>query len=203
MTGADHDVAALYVDTARGPYAQIDGVACWGWARRDGRQRDLFAPTRNAQDYAGPAPVVAHPPCGPWGMFAWNYKGGEGSRECGLRAVEQVRAYGGVLEHPVQSKLWTAAGLPKPSEGRDIYGGRTVRLDQCDWGHRARKPTWIYAVGGVMPRLPPPRRPSHVMVRLLSNGNDRPELPKAERHLTPPAFAAWLVTWARSVRRDA
>ena len=193
---APSKVVALYVDTALGPYGSIPGVDVWGWANKDGRQRDMFAPTRNAQDYAGPLPVVAHPPCGPWGRFWWNYKGGEGARTCGPRAVQQVRQCGGILEHPAQSNLWPHCGLPIPGAPADEYGGRTVEVSQCDWGHKARKPTWLYYVGASVPPMPEPRTPTHVMVRLLRNGNDWPEVPKRERHLTPPAFAEWLVGWA-------
>ena len=189
-------VAALYVDTARGPYAALTGVECWGFATRNGSQHDLFAPTRNAQGYAGPWPVIAHPPCGPWGRFAWNYKGGEGAKSCGLRAVEQVRSCGGLLEHPSQSALWKACELPQPGQGQDQHGGWTLQINQSDFGHKARKPTWLYIVGlnpEDLPPMPPPREPTHVMVRLLRNGNDWPEVPKRERHITPPALAVWLV----------
>jgi hypothetical protein len=48
-------VAALYVDP-RGPYASMPGVDPW----------DV---ERDARTYAGPYPVVAHPPCGSWGRF--------------------------------------------------------------------------------------------------------------------------------------
>ena len=196
-------VAALYVDTARGPYAHLAGVECWGFATRNGSQHDLFAPTRDAMSYQGPHPVIAHPPCGPWGRFWWNYKGGEGDRSCGPRAVEQVRAFGGVLEHPSQSGLWKECGLPEPGQAADSFGGRTVLINQCDWGHKARKPTWLYIVGGQLPPMPPAREPTHVMVRLLRNNNDWPEVPKRERHLTPPRLALWLQALAltcRSVR---
>lgn len=195
-------VAALYVDTARGPYPALPGVDCWGFASRSGVQMDLLAPPdRDARDYRGPWPVVAHPPCGPWGRFWWNYRGGEGARECGPRAVEQAREWGGIVEHPSESGLWRALDLPLPGAPEDRHGGRTVEVEQCDWGHPARKRTWLYVVGCELPPLPPPREPSMVMVRLLRNGNDWPEVPKRLRHLTPPAFAAWLVAAARTYRR--
>lgn len=193
-------VAALYVDTARGPYGSIPGVEVWGYATRDGAQVDAFAPTRDARAYAGPHPVVAHPPCGPWGRFSWNYKGGEGAKECGPRAVAQVRAWGGVLEHPAHSGLWLDQGLPLPGEV-DAHGGWTMEVEQCDWGHPARKPTWLYIVGVTdAPLMPEKREPTHVMVRLLRNGNGRPEVPKRERHITPPAFADWLVRLVEPAR---
>lgn len=195
-------VAALYVDTARGPYPRMPGVECWGFSTRNGRQIDAFACNRDARRYDGPHPIVAHPPCGPWGRFYWNYKGGEGARSCGLRAVEQVRAHGGVLEHPAHSSLWDACGMPAPGEGFDIDGGYTLAVRQCDWGHRAAKPTWLYICGASsVPDMPPPGEPSHVMVRLLRNNCDKPELPKKERHITPPRFAAWLVELAQRCSR--
>ena len=89
-------VAALYVDPIRGPYRALPGVERWGWA--DVHQAGLW--DRDATAYDGPHPVIAHPPCGPWGLFAWRYKGGEGAKNCAIRAVQQVRRWGGVLEHP-------------------------------------------------------------------------------------------------------
>ena len=196
-------VAALYVDTARGPYAGMPGVDCWGFAEKTGTQLDAFAATRDAMQYPGTWPVVAHPPCGPWGRFHWHYKGGEGGKACGLRAVEQVRRWGGVLEHPSGSRLWATAGLPLPGQC-DSHGGWTLAVEQVDWGHPARKPTWLYVVGTESaPVMPLKREPTHVMVRLLRNNNDLPELRKADRHLTPPAFAHWLVRLASGCRPPA
>ena len=193
-------VAALYVDTARGPYPKIENVECYGFATRDGAQLDWTAKTSDARSYDGPWPVVAHPPCGPWGRFWWNYKGGEGSQLCGLRAVEQVRKHGGILEHPSNSSLWDACGMPAPGEGHDVDGGYTIEVRQCDWGHKAAKPTWLYVVGvSAFPPLPEPKNPSHVMVRLLRNNCEKPEVPKKERHITPKSFAEWLVAAARTV----
>lgn len=187
-------VAALYVDTACGPYARIDDVECWGFATKRGLQTDFWAVTSDARRYDGPHPVVAHPPCGPWGRFWWNYKGGEGAMSCGPRAIAQARDCMGIVEHPAQSGLWSTLALPKPGDPPDQFGGWTIEVQQCDWGHKARKPTWLYMVGvRELPPMPPKREPTHVMVRLLRNGNNWPEVPKRERHLTPPSFAQWLV----------
>lgn len=126
-------VAALYLDP-RGPYWNMPGVDCWGV-------------DRDADTYPGPHPVVAHPPCGPWGKMAHWYKGGEGSRESALYAVRHVQTFGGILEHPVGSRLWKEAGLPLPGQERDTHGGYTVQVNQVHWGHTCVKPTLLYCVG--------------------------------------------------------
>jgi hypothetical protein len=168
-------VAALYVDTARGPYQSIPGVDCWGIER-------------DATQYAGPWPVVAHPPCGHWGRYFYR---AHDDGHTGPIAVDQVRRWGGVLEHPRASRLWTHCGLPRPGDLPDEWGGWSAEIEQGDWGHRAQKPTWIYVVGaGSLPPMPPRRPPP---VRTGRARGVLEVMSKAQRHLTPPAFAAWLV----------
>jgi hypothetical protein len=203
------NVVALYVDP-RGPYPSR--VESWD-------------ATRDARLYAGPKPVVAHPPCGPWARLKHLYEGAE--HDCGPRAVEQVRAFGGVLEHPAQSKLWDACDLPKPypKQGdplpfpyRDAWGGFSIKVHQVEWGHVARKTTWLYIVG-VSPRAVealletrpyPGRAPTHWASgsRGKSAGKTGNPVPpgikvcsSSQRRKTPPAFADFLIEIAsRAVR---
>ena len=106
-------VAALFVDP-RGPYPELLGAErCWD-------------ADRDARTYAGPWPVVAHPPCQLWVNFAaLNFKryGGEHNRPgndggCFAAALAAVREFGGVLEHPAFSNAWEAHGLTRPPKGR-------------------------------------------------------------------------------------
>lgn len=195
------EVAALYVDRKRGPYASIPGVDCWD-AERD------------ATTYPGPYPVVAHPPCGPWGRLRG---------QCTLQdpklgpvAVEQVMRWGGVLEHPAKSLLWSHCDLPRPGDlprwvdtGAGLRQVWSIAVDQVEWGHEARKATWLLLVGvdpEVAARRPPypgaqPTRTVASCRHLWSHGEDRlQEMSKTRRHLTPEPFAAWLVELARSVK---
>lgn len=186
-------VAALYVDIARGPYARMAQVQAWGEEHR-------------AQDYAGPWPIVAHPDCGPWSKLAYFCGPDLLSRKwLAVRAVEQVRQFGGVLEHPANSALWKRCRMPKPNEAPDRFGGCTILVEQWWWGHRAAKPTWLYIVGA--DRIPPaPRttsaRPPTGRARFRHDPNRSmlERMGKHERHLTPPMFAEWLVELAAGCR---
>ncbi len=187
-------IAALYID-ATGPYPRIQAppVDCWD-AERDARK------------YAGPHAVVAHPPCGPWGKLAHMCKHQDPA--LAIRAVAQVRAFGGALEHPAQSRLWGACALPEPGEPDDVYGGYTIEVNQCEWGHVTRKPTRLYLVRvprGAIERPPfPGREPTHSICngrgQVLQDGSRRKRATAAQAIHTPPAFAEYLVRLARSVR---
>ena len=156
---------------------------------------DVWDADRNARNWPGGCPVVAHPPCRAWGRLRHLAKPAENERELAIWAVEQVRQWGGVLEHPVGSTLWQAAGLPKPGE-RDDFGGWTLWISQWWFGHKADKPTWLYIVGIEPTDLPPiPFRigePDYVVSSSLRKSFSRPEITKAEREHTPQALAEWL-----------
>lgn len=160
----------------------------------------------DARTFAGGMPVVAHPPCRLWGKLRGlsTLTGPEAERERELArfCVNQVRQCGGVLEHPAFSKLWADEAIPLPGTGLDHWGGFSIDVNQCWWGHRAIKRTWLYIVG-TTPATMPEYGPSFVAHSGICGTLKRrrikglPEIPKKERHLTPPAFATWLVELAR------
>jgi hypothetical protein len=116
-------------------------------------------------------------------------------------AVCQVQRFGGVLEHPEGSTLWKAAFLPRPGE-RDEIGGWTASVDQVDFGHKARKRTWLYIVG--IDGLPAYNygilEPTHEIGSGKKSGKGLKNLHKADRERTPIDFAEYLVDLARQVR---
>lgn len=181
-------VAALYV-APWGPYMGMPDV-------------EAFDEARDARTYTGPWPVVAHPPCGPWGRLSWRCTLQDAS--AGPHGVAMVRRWGGVLKHPAQSKLWAACGLPRPGDLPDQWGGFALAVEQWQWGHPAIKPTWIYVCGLAepMPPMPVPDRDRPISeVVQTSRGPKRQGVvhrqSKRDRVLTPPAFAEWLVEVAR------
>lgn len=194
------DVVALFVDP-RGPYPKL--------------VEEFYDERRDARTYAGDLPVVAHPPCGPWGPMRHLCRNQD--RSLAPHALAVVRRVGGVLEHPRGSMLWEEYGLPKPGELPDAYGGISVEVSQVDWGHVARKRTWLYLVGvRALGALPPARAPTHwcsgfrssthrTPKRYKQNGSAVPPGIKVcsaqQRRRSPVAFAEWLLQLAAGARR--
>lgn len=197
-------MAALYVDP-RGPYPSMPDVECWD-------------ETRDARTYAGPHPVVAHPPCARWCRLAKFVEARHGYRvgdDGGLfaAALAQVRRYGGVLEHPAWSLAWSAFDLQPPAtEGwaKTLTGEWVATVAQSAYGHDAKKLTWLLLVGAEPPRETRWGKPrgtrliGHFAQRHTGDFNDTgrghsARMPDGKTHLTPPAFAEFLVSIARSV----
>lgn len=198
-------VAALYVEPG-GVYYDLPGVIPWG------------LPERDAMEYAGPFPVVAHPPCSRWCRLAglvearWGHKRGEDGG-CFVAALDAVRAYGGVLEHPAYSAAWAAhrLNMPPTSGGwvnADFHGGWTCYVEQGRYGHPAKKATWLY-VNGVEPLSllwgHVPDQEVKALVSWCGNhtkaGEKRPRIGKAVAARTPEAFRDVLLAMARSGNR--
>ena len=177
------------------------------FARRDSNYKsmpvcDVWDEDRNATNYRGGHPVIAHPPCRAWGRLRGFANPAPGEKALALFAVDMVRQCGGVIEHPAWSSLWAAAGLPLPGEGVDQSGGWTLPVNQMWWGHRAEKPTWFYIVGvrpAKLPVLPITLgEATHVCGGTRKRGAlARPEISKAEREHTPPELCRWLVELAQ------
>ena len=201
-------IAALYVENG-GAYYGISGVDPW-------------PEERDARTYAGPWPVVCHPPCQRWGRF-WHgsprkphqfTKGDDGG--CFAAALAAVRRWGGVLEHPAYSHAWDAHDLPwPPAEGwqMDVHGGWCCRVEQGFYGHAGRKPTWLYAVGCDLPSLRwgegEQRLDPEVVAKLgylkarrygwsgMVGGKNK----QRDRNATPPEFRDLLLSIAASAQK--
>lgn len=205
-------IAALYVETG-GAYANLSGVDPWDEAR-------------DARLYAGPHPVVAHPPCQRWGRF-WHgstrkphqFKLGDDGG-CFSAALAAVRRFGGVLEHPADSRAWGHFNLNAPPRAggwvaADFDGGWTCYVEQGHYGHFSNKPTWLYARGVSLPelrwgrgeqRLHPVAVERHgyekarrIGMMAMVGGKDKTRI----RNATPPAFRDLLISMARSAERRA
>lgn len=185
-------IAALFVQRD-GVYWDLPGVDPWD-------------EERDARKYDGPWPVVAHPPCARWSMLAglvekrYGYKKGNDGG-CFASALDSVRKWGGVLEHPAWSCAWPTHGLPRPTRrwNKTINNEWTCEVDQAAYGHKAQKRTWLLYVG----TNPPPS-----LIWTKTKGTHQVsgfraallEIPKKERAVTPLAFRDVLISMARSCR---
>lgn len=168
---------------------------------------DVWDAERNALTWPGGTPVVAHPPCRAWGRLRRFAQPREGEKDLAVFAVDAVRRWGGILEHPWGSTLWDGR-LPLPGEPADSFGGWTLPLCQFWFGHRAEKATWLYIVGITPEDVTIPmilgRAPRVIASsRKRRAGRLRMEVTKREREATPLQFAEWLVHLARESRAGA
>ncbi len=138
-------IAALFV-AKNGPYFGFDWIEPW-------------TEEQDARKYPGPWPVIAHPPCERWGRY-WG--GGPSAKVkrikgddqgCFKSALQHVRAYGGILEHPAHSHAWSAFNLTRPGKSSWTQCGDAwvCHVEQGHYGHKARKATWLYYVGNKKP----------------------------------------------------
>src|SRR5215470_14399010 len=132
--GQESVVAALWC-SEDSHYRELKGVEVWGIQE-------------NALRYAGPWPIIAHPPCGPWGML--RHLSFE-EDDHGIRAMELVHQYGGVVEQPSGSQLFKQYAIRPfvthaPGSEIQVEAGvpHVEVLNQGDYGHRARKRTLLY-----------------------------------------------------------
>lgn len=203
-------VSALYVETG-GCYFGLDGVDPWD-AQRDARK------------YTGPHPVVAHPPCQRWGRMATGGPSAPGTAilgddgGCFLSAMFAVQRFGGVIEHPADSRAWAHYGInpPKRHAGwvKSNQHGWSCYVEQGHYGHMSRKPTWLYACHIDLPelnwtkgeqRLHPVALARHgyekarrIGMTAMVGGKDKTKI----RNATPPEFRDVLIAMARTSTRQ-
>ncbi len=208
-------IAALFVEMG-GVYSGLPDVDPWCIAR-------------DARKYAGPWPVVCHPPCQRWGRY---WSGGpnpnaqrrelgddDGCFEAAFRAVQRC---GGVLEHPEGSHAFKRYTLHIPHHTGgwwpNAFGGWTCCVEQGHYGHPARKKTWLWLNARRLDDWHPPELkwgPSRG-TRLDEGFHSKaerdaaraagrkpvPRLSTAENLATPIPFRDLLISMARSVAKD-
>lgn len=156
------------------------------FARRNSVYRvlgcDVYDADRDALTWPGGRPGIFHPPCRAWGQLRHFAKPRDGETELAIWSIRMARQFGGVVEHPINSRLWRAVyclswGI------RDQHGGVLVPLLQSSFGHRAPKATALYMVLPFVPAIPEPRPTVTTVERMC----------RAEREATPFDLARWLV----------
>lgn len=184
------NIAALFVETG-GCYFELTGVDPW----------DI---NRDARKYNGPHPVIAHPPCDRWHQLSavnakrWGFKINEDDG-CFKSALWAVRRFGGILEHPAESRAFHYHGIPRPQRGgwqKTLDGDWITEVDQAAYGHKARKRTWLLYSGRTLPKTMDwtVTRGTH---QIGAFDQIKPLLSKKEALSTPIRFRDTLIELAR------
>lgn len=118
---------------------------------------DVYDKRRDSRNYADSLPVVCHPPCRAWSQLQHRSFRSESNpgyaraveMQYALHSFEMVYSCGGILEHPLRSRLWKIGNTTE---------GHRIKINQYDFGHVASKPTLLFIFPKiVLPPLPMPK----------------------------------------------
>ena len=173
-------INVLYIHSSS-VYYNYPNLGCW-------------SEKEDARNFTGKGVIIAHPPCRLWSQMRAFSKADPTEKEYGLKAIDHVRKYGGIVENPVSSQLWKAKNIPLPGF-RDEFGGFSVSVNQSWFGYYTRKNTLLYIVGIEPKELPPYPALNPVISRKFDN------LSPKQRSETVPAFAEWLINIANLIEQ--
>lgn len=94
---------------------------------------DIYDKNRDAYNYTGQNPIIAHPPCQQWSRLKSFAKEDKKEKDLAMFCLEQINKNGGILEHPSGSSFFKYAGI-KP----------TISVNQSWFGFPAEKKTYLY-----------------------------------------------------------
>lgn len=157
---------------------------------------DCWDKGRDARNYIGTNPIIAHPPCRSWGKLSHFSKHPDDEPGLALYAISLIHKNGGVLEHPRGSRLFPTY-LPFPGK-KDAFGGFTISIDQFWFGHKAKKNTFIYICGTTLNDLPALPLRFDAIEHVINSSSRKKycnikEVSKFERSATPLNLAFWLI----------
>jgi hypothetical protein len=136
-----------------------------------------------------------------------NRPGNDGG--CFASALQSLKNYGGVLEHPKGSMAWSEFQLTRPdpfrwnhcpNEGGDAGSAWVCEVWQSAYGHKANKATWLYYIGESKPADLDWSRPrgTHQVGCPDRRGKaaNKPTLSKRDANATPIRFRDVLLSLA-------
>lgn len=165
---------------------------------------DCYDEKRNAFNFSGRCPVIAHPPCRLFSRLRKFSKADVSEKKCAFFALSQVRMFGGILEHPRSSTLWQDGNFDL-SGNLDQYGGFLRSVNLSWFGFPAEKKTMLYFVG-ISPSVLPPF-PLDLSAPHLSVGTSKckrlPEIKKSSRSETPDQMIKYFIQVMEIINKSA
>lgn len=156
---------------------------------------DCYDIKRNALTTVSTGPAIYHPPCRMWGKLKTLAKGNIQEKELALWALNRVRLYGGILEHPAGSELFLKH-IVMPGKGYDEFGGFSVATDLHQFGYPALKKTYLYVVGMSIRDMPAMPMNFDAVTHNVCNSRARnglKEVSKSMRETTPENMCKYLI----------
>ena len=147
---------------------------------------DCYDVRRDAFSYTGRSPLIAHPPCRLFSRLRKFSTAGVKEKQCAFFALDKIRRFGGILEHPRSSTLWLNGNF-KLDGSVDDYGGFLRSVNLSWFGFQAQKKTMLYFCGINPAQLPPFPLSLDAITHVISSGgnNGKKELSALSRSQTP------------------
>lgn len=155
---------------------------------------DCYDAERNALTYTGKKPGVYHPPCRLFSKLKGLSTAPESEKELAYWSINQIRKYGGVLEHPYHSSLFKEMNI-KPGL-IDSYGGFCISINQSWFGHKCEKKTMLYICGISYAELPPMPLNFNAIEYVITTSKKNKQYKEASRKMreaTPVELAIYLI----------
>lgn len=157
---------------------------------------DCYDEKRNALNYTGREPVIAHPPCRLWSRLRSFSNAPASEKNFAVWSIELVRKFGGIVEHPYDSQLWKHIDCPGVGKF-DKFGGTSFVFDQFDFGYYTRKRTRLYIVGlNSLSELPRSNIRFEPVARKFDN------LSPKQRSETTPALCMWFLEIIKKINEN-
>lgn len=155
---------------------------------------DCYDAYRAAFSYYGTKSIIAHPPCRLFSRLRKFSNAPVKEKQCAFFALDKVRQFGGILEHPRSSTLWLNGNF-KLDGSVDDYGGFLRSVDLSWFGYPAQKKTMLYFCGlkpGTLPSFPFNLN-AYTHVVNTSKKSGKKELSKKDRSITPVQMILYFI----------
>ena len=155
---------------------------------------DAYDLERNAFTYSDRLPLIAHPPCRLFSRLRKFSTAPAQEKKCAFFALSKIRQFGGILEHPRSSLLWTTGNFDL-SGNVDSYGGFLRSVNLSWFGFPCQKKTMLYFVGISPSQLPAFPLCFDAITHQISSSKRKslPEISKNSRSSTPVAMIAYFI----------
>lgn len=165
---------------------------------------DAYDHSRDALTFYDRCPIICHPPCRLFSRLRSFSNASPSEKKLAFFALDRIRMFGGILEHPRSSTLWTSGNFNLDGSV-DQYGGFLRSVNLSWFGYPAQKKTMLYFVGISPVQLPSfPLSLSAPSFSIGSSKNNRlKEISKNARSQTPDHMIKYFIQVMEIINKSA